>query len=343
MGKSVFLIGPGFIGGEVLELLVQHKYHVTTLIRRESLAHDFNARGVKTMLGTLDDQSTIQNQVVASDIVIHTATARHLPSVEAVLLGIQMRAHQKQQTIFIHTSGATHLADNSAGSIAGQVIYDDEQPEVIDALPATPAREVDLALLRGRQALGAQAKIAMVIPPLVYGVSRDKRMSIQLPTLVRYALQHNYAGQVGAGRSIWSQVHVKDLSRGYLTILHWLERTPAEQVLVNPYWFCENGQEESWNGWSKAIGQALFEAGRIRSPVPQAIPQSNYGDCFGSYTEVVVGSNSRNRSTRLRKLGWKPVEKALVASLVEDEIPLILTEHEVRGGYPSIINHGKNE
>ncbi|EYE93121.1 NAD(P)-binding protein [Aspergillus ruber CBS 135680] len=325
MGKSVFLIGPGFIGKEILNLLIQENYDVTVLVRRESATAEFQAQNIKSVLGSLDDKEIIQKQVVASDIVFHTATADHLPSAEAVIAGINQRARNNQHTIYIHTSGASLLADESAGAFKSDNVFDDERPEQIDALPDTaPHRQIDLAILRGRQTL-------VMIPPVIYGVNQqDGRLSIQLPTLARYSLKHGYAGQIGEGRSVWGQIHVKDLAYGYMTILHWLESTPAEEALKNPYWFCENGQELSWHECAEVIGHVLHQAGRISDPVPRTIPKSNYGDVFGEYSNAVAGSNSRNRASRLRKLGWAPAEKSTFTSLAEDEIPLILEE---KGGF----------
>jgi hypothetical protein len=43
-----------------------------------------------------------------------------------------------------------------------------------------------------------------------------------------------------------------------------------------------------------------------------------------------LGSNSRSRANRLRKLGWEAKEKLTLASLVQDEIPLILEQNVPR-------------
>ncbi|WBW72038.1 NAD-dependent epimerase/dehydratase [Schizosaccharomyces osmophilus] len=218
------------------------------------------------------------------------------------------------------------------------MVFEDDKPEDIDALPdSAPHRTIDLAIVRRREILGRHAKIAILMPPIIYGVGPAGRSSIQLPTLVRYALKHGYAGQIGDGRSVWSQIHVKDLARGYLTLLDWLERTPAEEVLPNPYWFCENGNELSWNDCVAEIGRVLYEAGKIESSTPRTIPVSNYGDLFGKWSEPVVGSNSRNKANRLRKLGWEPKEKNTLASLAEDEIPLIMQETGPFKGYGKVV------
>jgi nucleoside-diphosphate-sugar epimerase len=341
-GKDVFLIGPGFIGREVLDLLLAEGYRVTTLTRRESYAIELQKSGAKTVLGSLEDRDVIVNQTVASDIVIHTATADHLPSVEAVIAGVEQRASQGKSTIFIHTSGTSLLSDDAKGNYKGDKIFYDDKPEDIDALPDSAShRLIDLAIVRARQKLGTQAKLVIMIPPLIYGANHEyKRLSIQLPTLARFALKHGYAGHVGKGESVWSEIHVKDLARGYLTILHWLESTDASKVLDNPYFFCENGYEFAWKDAVAVIGKVLYDAGKIKSHEPKTIPESDFGDLFGKYTAWVVGSNSRSRANRLRQLGWESKEKRLMESLVEDEIPLIMQEKVEFSGYAGVAASG---
>lgn len=118
-----------------------------------------------------------------------------------------------------------------------------------------------------------------------------------------------------------------------MTVLHWMERTPASQVMQNPYFSCENGQELSWGECSAEIGRILQKAGRLDEAKPKTIPPENYNDVFAEYTAVVGGSNSRNRANRLRKLGWQPSEKKTFASLAEDEIPIIMKETGEFSGY----------
>lgn len=340
MPASVFLIGPGFIGGEILDHLLNEDYTVTTLVRRPSAAEEFTRRGIKTVNGTLDDKQTITSQTALSDIILHTATADHLPSVAAILDGLKQRKAQGKHTIYIHTSGTSLIGDKAAGAYKSDTIFDDENPAQIDALPdSAPHRQIDLAIVRARHELSTHAKMALMIPPLIYGVnSRDtKRLSIQLPTLIRYSLKHGYAGQIGKGLAVWSQVHVRDLARGYMTLLHWMESTPAAQVVQNPYFFCENGQELSWGECAAEYGRILQKEGRISDPTPKTVPEKNYGDIFGEFSIHVAGSNSRSRANRLRKLGWEPSEKNTLASLAEDEIPIILQETGEFTGYSKAV------
>jgi nucleoside-diphosphate-sugar epimerase len=331
---SVFLIGPGFIGLQVLEELLAQGYPVTTLVRREEAKAPLEKLGAKTILGSLDDGDIIRTAAAAADIVIHTATADHLPSALSVLDGIADRAKAGKSTIYIHTSGCSAITDGSNGDHASDTVYQDDKPETIDSIADdAPHRAIDLAILKSRNELGANAKISVVLPPVIYGVGKENRLSIQLPTMVRFAARHGYAGYVGGGKAVWGFVHVADLARGYLTILHYMESTSGEKVLENPYFFIENGEEYSWERCAEEIGRALKNAGKMQDATPRQVPRDLYNYLFGEWSLVVIGQNARNRANRLRALGWKPQEKSTFDSLVTDELPIILAEKSEFQGY----------
>lgn len=64
---------------------------------------------------------------------------------------------------------------------------------------------------------------------------KHARLSIQIPVLTRFAIKEGYSGHVGKGVSQMSTVHVLDLARAYVLVLHHLEETSASDPdLVNP-------------------------------------------------------------------------------------------------------------
>lgn len=331
---SIFLLGPGFIGLQVLTELLHAGYPVTVLVRRPSARANLSHLGATTILGSLTDTALIRAAAAAADITINTASADHLPSDLAILDGLAARARRGDSSIYIHTSGCGALRDASNGAYVSGSIFDDARPETVDGVADdAPHRAVDLAILQRRAELGDKAKIAIVLPPLIYGLGRENRLSIQLPILTRFARKHGYAGFVGGGKGVWGHVHVRDLARGYVSILQWMERASAEEVRVNPYFFVENGEEYSWERCAQEIGRALYAVGRIGDPTPREIPEEAYGDLFGEWSVAVVGQNARNRASRLRALGWRPREKGTFESLVEDELPVLLAEEGEFSGY----------
>lgn len=68
--KSVFLIGPGFIGWNVLDLLVAEGYSVTALVRRKEQAEQIQASGAKVVFGGLDDAEVISREVRENEVRI---------------------------------------------------------------------------------------------------------------------------------------------------------------------------------------------------------------------------------------------------------------------------------
>lgn len=171
-GKSVFIVGPGFIGWNVLDLLVADGYSVTGFVRRKEHGHQIQASGATPVYGDLNDKQSITEQTLKHEIIIHTATADHLPSVQAVLDGVRQRAAKNLPTTYIHTSGTSVLDDGALGSSKSDKIYHDNIRSEVDSVPDTaPHREIDLAILAAQKDLGTQAKIAIMIPPLIYGCS----------------------------------------------------------------------------------------------------------------------------------------------------------------------------
>lgn len=329
-GKNVFIIGAGLIGWTVLDLLVSENYKVTGLVRREDHASGLKASGASAIIGDLHDESLIVSEIAKNDIVFHTATADDLPSVQAVLRGVREKTARGEPITYIHTSGTSLLDDKALGSFKSSKIYHDDKQEEIDSLSdSAPHRQIDLEILKAREELSGKAKIAIVIPPLIYGTSHG-RLTIQLPTLARWALKHGHPAHVGQGKSVWSNVHVRDLARGFVMVMHHLETSQAAaEGDSNPYFFCEStgDDEPSWGEMVTVIGKALHEQGRIQDPTPREMPVETYGDVFGpEFTGPVVGMNSRSRAVRLRQMGWKPQEKGWKESLVEDELPILLKE-----------------
>lgn len=113
-GKNVLIIGPGFIGWNVLDILAKEGYSVTGFVRRKEHGEGIKASGASNVvLGDLDDKKLITEETIKHDIIFHTATADHLPSVQAVLDGIRQRVKDGKESVFIHTSGTSVLEDTS--------------------------------------------------------------------------------------------------------------------------------------------------------------------------------------------------------------------------------------
>lgn len=287
-GKKVFIVGPGFIGWVVLDLLVKEGYDVTAMCRRKEHGAGIEQTGGKVIYGDLADHDLIAKHTAESDITIHTATADDLPSVKAVLDGVKQRSAAGKEVIYIHTSGTSVLNDGSEGEYLNEKVYKDTDRAAIDSVPDdAPHREIDLTIVNVQKELGDKAKIAIMIPPEIYGYNAwNGRLTIQIPTLTRFALKHGFSGCVGKGLSIESQIHVNDLARAYIVLLHYIEKNTPTPLLENPYFFCENGKEFSWKEVAEEIAKGLHNAGKLKSTETKTIPPEMYGELFVSDEET---------------------------------------------------------
>lgn len=105
--SKVFLTGAtGYIGGSILSSLLKHpnKYTVSALVRQKEQGEVLKQHGVTPVYGTLDDSEVLFEAARASDAVVHTADADHLPSAQALVRGLSAKK-DKQHAVYLHTSG----------------------------------------------------------------------------------------------------------------------------------------------------------------------------------------------------------------------------------------------
>lgn len=123
--------------------------------------------------------------------------------------------------------------------------FDDlkDTDKIRKVITSNPARTVDHLVL-------AQDKVktALIIGPLFYGTARGpgNTRSIQAPEMARVTLEKGEGFRVGAGQSIWSNVHIQDL--GLLAVE--LAKAAAE------------GRDGCWN----RDGVYAVETGKLVSP-----------------------------------------------------------------------------
>ena len=133
---KVFCTGAsGYIGGSVAAHLVAAGHRVTGLVRNLEKADAVRARGIRPLLGTLDDAEPLAQAAQAADIVVNAASADHSGAV-AALLG----ALAGSGKLFIHTSGSSIVGTRARGH-RSDAIFDESSP-----ITPSPARAARVAL-----------------------------------------------------------------------------------------------------------------------------------------------------------------------------------------------------
>lgn len=78
--KKVFIVGPGFIGWNVLDLLCAEGYTVSGLVRRELHGQQIQKSGALAIQGDLNDRELIKKHVAQNDVshVMALSLSRHI-------------------------------------------------------------------------------------------------------------------------------------------------------------------------------------------------------------------------------------------------------------------------
>lgn len=301
---KIFVTGAsGYIGGSVATGLVAAGHSVRGLTRGPANAARLAERGIDPVVGTLDDAALLAREAVAADAVINAANADHAEAVRALLSGL--RGSGKP---LIHTSGSSVIGDDARGDRSSDRVFDESSTLAVN--PRKQARrDLDLLVLG---AAGNDVRSAVICPSLIYGTGRGVNAdSVQVPFLVTQALACGVVRIVGAGRNVWSTVHVDDVVDLYLLAL---AKSPA-----GAFYFAENG-EVSFRAIADAIAERL---GMSVESLPAEVAAGQWGELKAYFT---LGSNSRVRGRQARALGWTPRHASV--------IDWILAEMPVEGPAP---------
>jgi len=297
----IFVTGAtGYIGGSVAAALVAAGHQVRGLVRDASKATALAARGIEPALGDLDDAALLTREARAADGVVSAAHADHLPSVQALIAGLEGSGKP-----LLHTSGSSVIGDDARGNVASDAIYDETTPFVVH-----PGKQARHALNQTVLAAAGRGVRAIVIcPTLIYGIGRGMNPhSIQIPFLVQQAREHGVVRVVGRGLNRWSTVHIDDLVDLY--------RLALEHGSAGAFYFAENG-EASLGEIGAAIA-ARLQLGAVESIAAEAAA-AQWGEARAFFT---FGGNSRVRAVRARReLGWQP-RHASAPAWIANEMPL---------------------
>lgn len=331
----LFAGATGYVGGTVLQRLLAHPkrdtFEITALVRNADKAKLLNTLGVNTVIASLSDFDKVAKASANSDVVINLADSDSLEGVRAIHHGLKLR-HGKtgQVPISIHTSGTGVLMDNAAGLHDTDVVYVDTNPEQFEALPPTALhRPVDLEVVAADKE--GYVRTYIVLPPTIYGKATGRlydlgisnRHSIQIPLAIRTALDRGQGGVVGEGKNIWPHVELNELAELYEILLDATLSDPNLAHGREGYYFTENGEYKLYDV-AKAYSQALYDLGKGKSPDPTTYSADEVQKYFGG---PWLGSNTRSKSERARKLGWKPTKttKDLLES-IRPEVESIIAE-----------------
>ncbi|TDC21142.1 NAD-dependent epimerase/dehydratase family protein [Streptomyces sp. 8K308] len=287
----VFVTGAsGYIGGTVACRLVQAGHTVTGLTRDAAKADALNQLGIQPVVGSLDDVAALTEHARRADAVVNAANSDHREAAETLIAALAGSAKP-----LIHTSGSSIVGVRTDGEVSESIFREDILEPGSNWEADHPIRKARVAI--DRLVLAAADKgvrSAVLCASLIYGDGRGLGTdSVLIAALVRQARAGGVVQHVGAGRNIWSNVHLDDLADLYLLAL--------EKSRPGTFYFVENG-EESFGTVTEALARNLGLPGP--QPWNPDSPDNVWNHQFAFHA---LGSNSRVRADRARDLlGWTP-------------------------------------
>lgn len=250
------------------------------------------------------------------------ADCDHVVAAEAIAKGAAVHSSDKP-LYWIHTSGTGILCWESAekqnyGEVLEKVYNDWDGVSELTSLPDKAMhRNVDKIVLATSATNPGAVKTAIVCPPTIYGRGRGpvNQRSMQLPAACQAVLKRGEGFVVGAGKNIWTQSHIEDLSEIYLFL--------GEAALSGGgkaswgeegYYLTDNGPF-AWGDVFREIAKVAYKKGFVASDSAESIPLSEV-DEIHPRLKYMVGANSRGMAIRAKKvLGWEPKQPLLIDTI----------------------------
>ncbi|KZO95497.1 NAD(P)-binding protein [Calocera viscosa TUFC12733] len=328
---TIFIIGAtGYIGGAVLHALLTAypgKYQYTALVRSEKDFPVLERLGVKCILGSSSTLDVVEQACAEADIVVNAADADGLALAQAVVKGMERRSGEagvgRVKPILIHTSGTGVVTDKAGGRFTefARKVWNDASEEDIKSIdPSEPHRDVDLMLFSAHTR--DLVNIHIIAPSTIVGVGSGpvRKITQQLPNMVRAAVKHRTTYYVGEGTNVWMNVDIDDLEELYLLVLQKAiiqAGEPNGSPYANFYWGSVN--KHCWGDVARQLAPLLFAKGLTDSPEAKSIEPDKEPLLRGT------ANNSVTKADRAFALGWKPKGKTLEEAIPEDvELTLAL-------------------
>ncbi|ROW06824.1 hypothetical protein VMCG_04111 [Cytospora schulzeri] len=342
--KTLFLVGPGLIGGSLLQKLkgVRPDLKLHALTRRDDQASELKEQGIEPVRGSLEDSSIIKEWTAKSDIIIHTASADDDKSVFAIVEGLKSRPEGSRRAIYIQTSGNDELVHSAKGmgakSIEEKTLSDLHATDMeLDARIQEDAyhRHVDGPLrkeiLNPEKEKEYNVVSSLMMPPLIYGIGSAPwyRISIQTPMLTSYMIKNGLVTLPEGHPAAWNCVWVHDLVDQYVLLLQHLEKLEPGQQKTH-YVFPAEKKPFLWKEHFDAVAGELKRLGhpvaKLNGGEPRLLKskeeftefigggENPYAGCFAN---LVWGKENSFTSPDLTaSLGFNHKAKGVVDSIV---------------------------
>lgn len=224
------------------------------------------------------------------------------------------------------------IENGTYGEPPGETFDDlEDTAKIRNIITDNPARTVDhLVLSQDPKSL----KTALVIGLLIYGTGRGpgNTRSIQAPEMARVTLERGEGFRVGAGKSVWSNVHVRDLGMLFANMAKAAVEGRSGCWNGDGVYAVANGQQVSQSSLQGSFVLTFQEFGRlgeniaveahaqglIKSPKVEHTMTADEANKAMPAGATFWATNAVAKATRARKqLNWQPSHPSLYDTIQE--------------------------
>ncbi|MBV9614507.1 MAG: SDR family oxidoreductase [Ktedonobacteraceae bacterium] len=294
----VFVTGAtGFIGSAIVRELIEAGHQVLGLARSDAAAAKVASSGAEAHRGSLDDLDSLRSGAIASDGVIHTAFVHDFSNL-ARAAETDLRAIETIGAVlegsgkpFVITSGTLML---SFWLPPGHLGTEENVADAGSVAPRIASENAAIALAER----GVRSSVVR-LPPSVHGEGDHGFV----PTLITVARSKGVSAYPGGGSNRWPAVHRLDAAHLFRLAL---EKALAGSVL---HAVAEEGMPV--REIAGVIGR------RLEVPVV-SVPVGEAGEHFGFLGNFFSMDSPASSTLTQQRLGWHPVQPALLADLDQD-------------------------
>jgi nucleoside-diphosphate-sugar epimerase len=261
-------------GGSVLTTILSNpslvQLPITALVRTESQASTLSSLAVTPLLfANLDDAAFLTEVASTHDIVIHAANGYHVPSAQAFIRGLAQRKCQTGREVhYIHNSGTSNFGDRPVSKVYIETKVFSDKDDVYtyekmrESIEPYHQRTADVTVFELGEDLGVKTYI--ICSPLIYGRGTGlfNKSSIQIPTMVRAALERGRAMYAGDGLGVWDHTHIEDIAALYTLILTKIVEADDVPFGKQGFFFANHGKQ-SWLDIAKEIARVGHQRGKL--------------------------------------------------------------------------------
>jgi nucleoside-diphosphate-sugar epimerase len=270
MSIALLTGGTGFVGGYVLNALVQKGFHVRCLVRGTSRTENLCNQGAMLVFGDLADRESLTHAARGVDVVIH--------------VGGLMKALTPEELMHVNGQGTAHLAAVCAdcpnppvlilvSSIvaAGTSVQDRPRTETDDCQPVSHYGRSKRAGELAVAACADRVPVTIIRPPFVFG-GGDRSGFYLFRPIRRFGI-HPVPGM--RHRRRMSLVHAADLAEAIVIAAERGARVDVADAETDHfrqgcYFVCDD-QHPRYSHLGDMIGRAMGRSRVFKLPAPDTL------------------------------------------------------------------------